>query len=56
MGTAGANAFSLLQNDSRNNLDENPITFYAPELPAETLLDVSFNFELMIFFSHHTKA
>lgn len=41
MGGAGANGFSLLHNDSKNNFDEHPITFYAPELPAETLLDVS---------------
>jgi serine/threonine-protein kinase ULK/ATG1 len=40
-GTAGANGFSLLHNDSKNALDDHPITFYAPELPAETLLDVS---------------
>lgn len=37
---AGANGFSLLHNDSKNNLEDQPITFYAPELPAETLLDV----------------
>lgn len=37
----GANGFSLLHNDSKNALDDHPITFYAPELPAETLLDVS---------------
>lgn len=46
MGTAaaanGANGFSLLHNDSKNALDDHPITFYAPELPAETLLDVSY--------------
>lgn len=40
MGGAGANGFSLLHNDSKNVLDDHPITFYAPELPAETLLDV----------------
>lgn len=41
-GNAAANGgFSLLHNDSKNNLDDHPITFYAPELPAETLLDVS---------------
>lgn len=38
----GANGFSLLHNDSKNNLDDHPIHFFAPELPAETLLDVSF--------------
>lgn len=42
MGAIGSNGFSLLHNDSKNGLDEHPITFYAPELPAETLLDVSF--------------
>lgn len=42
MGGAGANGFSLLHNDSKNNFDEHPITFYAPELPAETLLDVNY--------------
>lgn len=41
MAGAGANGFSLLHNDSKNNFDDHPITFYAPELPAETLLDVS---------------
>jgi serine/threonine-protein kinase ULK2 len=41
MTGAGANGFSLLHNDSKNALDDQPITFYAPELPAETLLDVS---------------
>lgn len=41
-GTTGANGFSLLNNDSKNALDDHPITFYAPELPAETLLDVSY--------------
>jgi serine/threonine-protein kinase ULK2 len=41
MGAAGANGFSLLHNDSKNALDDHPMTFYAPELPAETLLDVS---------------
>jgi serine/threonine-protein kinase ULK2 len=41
MGAAGANGFSLLHNDSKNGMDEHPMTFYAPELPAETLLDVS---------------
>lgn len=40
-GTTGANGFSLLHNDSKNALDDHPVTFYAPELPAETLLDVS---------------
>jgi serine/threonine-protein kinase ULK2 len=40
----GANGFSLLHNDSKNALDDHPITFYAPELPAETLLDVSSQF------------
>ena len=44
MGVAGANGFSLLHNDSKNALDDHPITFYAPELPAETLLDVSCKF------------
>lgn len=39
-GAGGANGFSLLHNDSKNNLEDHPITFYAPELPAETLLDV----------------
>lgn len=42
MGAIGSNGFSLLHNDSKNGLDDHPITFYAPELPAETLLDVSF--------------
>lgn len=37
---AAANGFSLLHNDSKSS-DDHPITFYAPELPAETLLDVS---------------
>ena len=38
----GANGFSLLHNDSKHMLDDHPIHFFAPELPAETLLDVSF--------------
>lgn len=41
MGTAVANGFSLLHNDSKHSLEDHPINFYAPELPAETLLDVS---------------
>lgn len=41
VAAAATNGFSLLHNDSKNNLDDHPITFYAPELPAETLLDVS---------------
>jgi serine/threonine-protein kinase ULK/ATG1 len=41
-GNATANGFSLLHNDSKN-LDDHPITFYAPELPAETLLDREHN-------------
>lgn len=42
MGAAGANGFSLLHHtDSKNTLEEHQYTFYAPELPAETLLDVS---------------
>lgn len=41
MGAAGANGFSLLHNDTKNLLEDHPITFFAPELPAETLLDVS---------------
>lgn len=40
MTGAAANGFSLLHNDSKNALDDQGITFYAPELPAETLLDV----------------
>ncbi|KAG5671109.1 hypothetical protein PVAND_001323 [Polypedilum vanderplanki] len=42
-GATGANGFSLLHNDSKNALDDHPITFYAPELPAETLLDREHN-------------
>lgn len=42
MGAAGANGFSLLHNDTKQLLEDHPITFFAPELPAETLLDVSF--------------
>lgn len=42
-GTTGANGFSLLHNDSKNALDDHPVTFYAPELPAETLLDREHN-------------
>lgn len=45
MGAAGANGFSLLHHtDSKNALEDHPFTFYAPELPAETLLDVSLDF------------
>lgn len=40
---AGANGYSLMHSDSKNG-DDHPITFYAPELPAETLLDVSLIF------------
>jgi hypothetical protein len=43
MGAMGNNGFSLLHNDLKNALDEHPLTFFAPELPAETLLDVSFD-------------
>lgn len=43
MTGAAANGFSLLHNDSRNALDDQGITFYAPELPAETLLDREHN-------------
>jgi serine/threonine-protein kinase ULK2 len=43
-----ANGFSLLHNDSKNAMDEHPITFYAPELPAETLLDVSLIFRFVL--------
>ncbi|CAO1427240.1 unnamed protein product [Diamesa hyperborea] len=39
----GANGFSLLHNDSKHMLDDHPIHFFAPELPAETLLDRDHN-------------
>jgi serine/threonine-protein kinase ULK/ATG1 len=50
MGAAGANGFSLLHNDSKNALEDHPFTFYAPELPAETLLDVSLTLICWIYF------
>lgn len=46
MGAAGANGFSLFHNEQKNLLDDHPITFFAPELPAETLLDVRY-FEIL---------
>lgn len=47
MGAAGGNGFSLFHNEQKNLLDDHPITFFAPELPAETLLDVS-HFETLL--------
>lgn len=52
MGAAAANGFSLLHNDSKNVLDDHPITFFAPELPAETLLDVSLLYQAYFILAH----
>ena len=38
IGATGGTLHGLLH--ETNNLDEHPITFHAPELPAETLLEV----------------
>lgn len=52
MGAAGANGFSLLHNDSKSALEDHPITFFAPELPAETLLDVRRNLKAILNWFH----
>jgi serine/threonine-protein kinase ULK/ATG1 len=45
-GNNNANGFSLLHNEC----SDHPITFYAPELPAETLLDVRGNINVLLSF------